>query len=121
MLASRIGRTISKTLPSPTAVRTVSVPPSSPPRSAFTVVDPSADRLAIYVAGDKAVKFAGDGTMFAGVVYAPLSIIEVTGTSEFSGAFVGKQVKLTNKARVHFDSSLGGDDDDSPEPAAGEE
>ena len=84
--------------------------------SRIVVIDPAAESFAIYLSGDKAVKLAGDGSLFAGVVYAPRSTIEIKGTSEFSGAFVGKEVKVNDRARVHFDSTLAPTASDAPEP-----
>ncbi len=74
--------------------------------SEVTVVDPHAERFAVYVTSDKPVKLAGDGSLFAGVVYAPRSPIEITGAVDFSGAFVGRDVKVGASARVHYDSTL---------------
>jgi hypothetical protein len=68
-----------------------------------TAADP--ERFAVYVAEGADVKVSNEAT-FHGVVYAPGADVEVTGQGEFFGAFVGRHVKVTGDARVHYDEAL---------------
>ena len=54
------------------------------------------------------VLWVSDG-MFAGVIYAPQSVVTLTGSGQFLGSFVGQQMKLTGSARVHYDTALRGE------------
>jgi hypothetical protein len=74
--------------------------------STITVADRSAEKFAIYSVGDRPVILSGTGTSMVGVVYAPRSPITLSGDVEFTGAFVGKELKAEKTARVHYDRSL---------------
>jgi hypothetical protein len=70
------------------------------------VADPSPEKFAVYVASNKSVALTGGGSTFSGVVYAPNSVVSISGAGEFFGSFVGLAVKMSSTARVRYDSSL---------------
>jgi hypothetical protein len=74
----------------------------------ISVADPDPEKFALYVAGNKSVSLLDAGT-FAGVVYAPQSVVTLGGVGEFWGSFIGQQMKLTGSARVHYDTALRGE------------
>lgn len=63
------------------------------------------ERFAVYVAEGADVKISNEAT-FHGVVYAPGAEVEVSGSGELFGAFVGRNVKVTGDALVHYDENL---------------
>jgi hypothetical protein len=73
----------------------------------ITVYDPNPEKFAIYVT-DGDVTIENDAT-FYGTVYAPGSYVEIGGEGKFFGAFVGKEVKLSGDAIVHYDPALRGE------------
>ena len=77
--------------------------------STITVADPNPEKFAVYMAGNNPVTLNGGCSSFYGVVYAPYSPLAITSRGEFYGAFVANALKLTNYARVHYDSALRGD------------
>jgi hypothetical protein len=72
------------------------------------ITDPNPEKFAIYVASTKTAAVKSDAA-FAGVIYAPQSTVTITGTGQFQGAFVGKQMKLSGSAQVHYDTALRGE------------
>ncbi len=63
--------------------------------------------LMIYGTGTTGgVKIAGTSAFF-GAVYAPMLDIDIRGTSESYGSFVGETIGMTGGALVHFDECLG--------------
>jgi hypothetical protein len=42
-------------------------------------------------------------------MYAPQSVVTLTGSGQFLGSFVGQQMKLTGDAKVHYDPALRGE------------
>jgi len=73
-----------------------------------TMTDPNPEKFAMYIASTKQAAVNSDGT-FAGVIYAPQSVVTLTGSGQFLGSFVGQQMKLTGSARVHYDTALRGE------------
>jgi hypothetical protein len=63
------------------------------------------ERFAVYVAAGADVKISNEA-VFHGVVYAPGADVEVSGQGEWYGAFVGRNVKVTGGALVHYDEAL---------------
>ena len=76
--------------------------------------DANPENLALYVAGGHPVVLNNDA-VFSGVVYAPGSLVDVSGLGIFHGAFVGGSVAASAEAAVHFDSALRGAHQ-TPEP-----
>jgi hypothetical protein len=74
----------------------------------ITATDSNPEKFAIYMVNSGTVKLAVQGA-FHGVVYAPDSVIDMTNGGQFSGAFVGKEIKLDNGARFHYDTALRGE------------
>jgi hypothetical protein len=74
----------------------------------ITTADPNPEKFAMYLTNSGDVKLSNNGT-FYGVVYAPQSVVDLSNGGTFYGAFVGKQVKLENSARVHYDTALRGE------------
>lgn len=70
----------------------------------ISVTDPNPEKFAIYVATGT-VTIAEEGT-FHGVVYAPLSLVQLQSAGVFYGAFVGDTVKVTEESVVHYDTAL---------------
>lgn len=68
-----------------------------------TAADP--ERFAVYVVEGGDVKISNEA-VFHGVVYAPGAEVEVSGNGEFFGAFVGRTVKITGDATVHYAEAL---------------
>ncbi len=73
------------------------------------LADRRPERFAIYAASTKNVQFAGKSRA-AGAVYAPTSPVTIANDADFSGAVVGKSILTKDRARVHYDSTLRGDD-----------
>jgi hypothetical protein len=73
-----------------------------------TITDPDPEKFAIYVASTKTTAVKSDAA-FAGVLYAPQSTVTISGSGQFQGSFVGKQMKLTGAAQVHYDTALRGE------------
>jgi len=73
-----------------------------------TITDPNPEKFAIYVASTKTTAVKSDAA-FAGVIYAPQSTVTITGSGQFQGSFVGKQMKLSGAAQVHYDTALRGE------------
>ena len=72
--------------------------------------DPDPELFAVYVASNERVVLQrGSHTAFHGVVYAPTSMVNIEGNSNFYGAFVGDEMNLTNDAQVHYYSALRSD------------
>jgi hypothetical protein len=74
----------------------------------ITVSDPNPEKFAIYIKGIGGVRLSNN-TNFYGVVYAPESLVEIDGTADFYGAFVGDVVYLHQQANVHYDTTLRGE------------
>ena len=74
----------------------------------ITVADTNPEKFAVYVVGGADVKLQNTSE-FHGVVYAPNSFIEISGRGQFFGAFVGKTVKVTNDAVIHYEPALRGE------------
>jgi hypothetical protein len=60
--------------------------------------------FSLYVQGSGNVTIVGNGT-FSGLVYAPHSVVDLSGQGDFYGAFVGKTVKVGGAVAVHYDTS----------------
>jgi hypothetical protein len=73
-----------------------------------TMTDPNPEKFAMYIASTKQAAVNSKGT-FAGVIYAPQSVVTLTGSGQFLGSFVGQQMKLTGSAKVHYDPALRGE------------
>jgi hypothetical protein len=73
-----------------------------------TTTDPNPEKFALYIASTKQAAVNSNGT-FVGVIYAPQSVVTLTGSGQFHGSFVGKQMKLTGSARVRYDTALRGE------------
>jgi hypothetical protein len=78
-------------------------------KAVITVADRRPERFAIYSASDKPIQFNGTSRA-SGSVYAPDAQITVAGDADFSGALVGKTLVAKDRVRVHYDSTLRGDD-----------
>jgi hypothetical protein len=72
------------------------------------VADPNPEHFAVYAPTTKQVTLTGGGSAFYGVVYAPNAPVSITGSGDFSGAFVGGSLSLSGTSRVHYDSNLRG-------------
>ncbi len=70
--------------------------------------DPDPEKFALYVIGDGAVKIQNQGH-FHGVIYAPASLLDLSGAGHFFGAFVGEKVKVSNTVTLHYDTALRGE------------
>lgn len=70
--------------------------------------DPDPEKFAVYVVGDGDVKIQNQGH-FHGVIYAPASLLDLSGAGHFFGAFVGKNVKVSNSVTLHYDTALRGE------------
>lgn len=73
------------------------------------VVDPSPERFAVYVVGEGPVELAGkkdSGPAFTGVLYAPDAAVTISGQGQFSGAFVGGSLDMSDASDVHYDERL---------------
>jgi hypothetical protein len=77
-------------------------------KGGITAYDPDPEKFALYVAGGSKVKLAGNGT-FHGVVYAPESLLDISGNGEFFGSFVGNEVESSANAYIHYDTALRGE------------
>jgi hypothetical protein len=73
-----------------------------------TMTDPNPEKFAMYIASTKQAAVNSNGT-FAGVIFAPQSVVTLTGSGQFLGSFVGQQMKLTGDAKVHYDTALRGE------------
>jgi cytoskeletal protein CcmA (bactofilin family) len=71
----------------------------------IATTDPDPERFALYIAGKDKVRVSNEATV-NGVIYAPAAEVEIVGSGEFFGAFVGKRVKIDGQARVHYDVAL---------------
>jgi hypothetical protein len=72
--------------------------------------DPNPELFAVYVASTQRVVLQrGSHTAFHGVVYAPTSMVNIEGNSNFYGAFVGGEMNVTNDAQVHYYGALRSD------------
>jgi cytoskeletal protein CcmA (bactofilin family) len=74
--------------------------------SRLTVVNQNPDWVSIYVAGNGSALLPGQGE-FHGVVYAPTSTVEISGSTAFTGAVVADAVVLGGAATVTYDRKLG--------------
>lgn len=74
----------------------------------ITVADTNPEKFAVYVVGGADIKLQNTGK-FHGVVYAPNSFIDISGKGQFFGAFVGKTVKVSNDAVIHYEPALRGE------------
>ena len=59
-------------------------------------------RLTINYAGSNQAKIAGGASAFVGL-YAPNAPLQLVGTSNFYGSFIGKTVQVQGTPDVHFD------------------
>jgi Tfp pilus assembly protein PilX len=59
-------------------------------------------RLTVYYAGTDTLKVAGGASAFV-EVYAPNSPLQLVGTSNFYGSFIGKTVAVGGTPDIHFD------------------
>lgn len=60
--------------------------------------------FALYVQGGGAVDLVGK-SVFYGLVYAPQSLIALSGDGDMYGAFVGKQITLHGNVTLHYDTT----------------
>jgi hypothetical protein len=58
--------------------------------------------VTIWYPGDRELKWAG-GTNISASIYAPNAKLTLTGGSEYSGSFIGKEVRTIGNTKVHFD------------------
>jgi hypothetical protein len=70
--------------------------------------DPNPEKFAVYMVGKGDVKLSNNSS-FYGVVYAPESVVDLSGQGEFFGAFVGKEMKVSGYVKVHYDAALQGE------------
>jgi len=52
--------------------------------------------------------YLDNNVLFTGIIYAPHADIRLTNSVDFTGAIVGKNVFLSNNAKLHYDESLTG-------------
>jgi hypothetical protein len=74
----------------------------------ITTTDANPEKFALYMVNGGDVELNNNG-IFYGVVYGPQSVLKLTNSGQFSGAFVGKNVILNNSAEVHYDTALRGE------------
>jgi hypothetical protein len=74
----------------------------------IAVADPDPEKFAVYVVSSKQVALTGGGNTFTGVVYAPYSVLTITGAGHFYGSLIAKQLKANNQGVYHYDSALRG-------------
>jgi hypothetical protein len=74
----------------------------------IAVADPDPEKFAVYVVSSKQVALTGGGNTFTGVVYAPYSVLAITGAGHFYGSLIAKQLKANNQGVYHYDSALRG-------------
>ncbi len=70
-------------------------------------VDPNPEKFALYATGTQPVVLNNDAN-YNGVVYAPASLLDISGLGRFHGAFVGRTVQASANAVVRFDTKLRG-------------
>ena len=73
----------------------------------IVVADPDPEKFALYVASSEDVRLSGFGN-FYGVVYAPESLVKVSGNGQFFGSFVGGSIEASGSAALHYDTALRG-------------
>lgn len=61
--------------------------------------------LSIVQVGGTAVSYAGNGT-FAGTIYAPQSVLSLSGNGVLHGSFAGKAIEQSGNGVIHFDEAL---------------
>jgi hypothetical protein len=61
--------------------------------------------LQMWYNGSKNIQLSGNGNLHS-LVYAPNSLIKVTGNGTYFGALLGEQVHDSGNGAVHFDSAL---------------
>ena len=72
-----------------------------------TTVDLNPEKFALYVGGSNLVYLAGLSA-FYGVVYAPDSLVDLSGVGQLYGAVVGDAIQLGGYAAIHYDADLTG-------------
>lgn len=75
--------------------------------ASLSVKDPNPEKFAVYVSTADTVRLAGQGKYY-GVVYAPSSLIQLSGKADYFGSYIGKQIKVMGQAKVHYDTALRG-------------
>ena len=73
----------------------------------ITVADPDPEKFALYVTGSGGASLSLAGS-FYGVIYAPGSTITLAGGGLFTGAFLGKSVKVNDASVIRYDEALRG-------------
>lgn len=70
-----------------------------------TTTDPNPEKFAIYVSSNADVQVSDSGN-FYGVLYAPQSLVQLSGWSTVYGALVGKTMWLQDNASLSYDTVL---------------
>lgn len=74
----------------------------------ITTTDPNPEKFALYVASSDKVEMSANSSLY-GVLYAPESLVKLSGRGEFFGAFVGQEVTVYGQFDVHYDPALHGE------------